>query len=205
MYYGQAGFLNNNIDVKYYKELQKEYEFLRAKFSLENLEVSLWKFMRLRPRNFPTIRISQLANLLSNHPRLFSKIIEVERIQEIYNLFKVEASPYWNKHYRFGDEKGDDKIKALGKTTIDSIIINVIVPFTFVYGKAKSTQKLIDKSIFLLELVKPEKNTILKNWEKLGLKASNSFQTQSLLELKNNYCSEKKCLNCSIGAKILQQ
>jgi len=202
--YGQAGYLEIDVEDEYYQKLKKEYVFLKSKFNLSSLDKSLWKLLRLRPSNFPTIRIAQLADLLSRQTRLFAKVIEAESIKEIQKHFKIQDSEYWNTHYQFGEEAKNEKEKKLGITTINSIIINVIVPFTFVYGKAKNNEQLIDKALKLLESIKAENNVIIKNWESLGVKSINAMQTQSLLELKNNYCSQKKCLTCSIGNKILQ-
>jgi len=202
--YGQAGYLEEDIEDEYYQKLKKEYVFLKAKFELKPLEKSIWKMLRLRPSNFPTIRISQLANLLNNHTRFFSKVVEAESIKELQAYFKMQASEYWNTHYQFGEKVKSEQGKKLGIATINNIIINVIVPFTFVYGKAKQDEKLVDKSLKLLESIKAENNSIIKSWLDLGVKSSNAMQTQSLLELKNNYCSQKKCLTCSIGNEILQ-
>ncbi|MEJ6736232.1 MAG: DUF2851 family protein [Flavobacteriales bacterium] len=202
--YGQAGYLESDIEDEYYVKLKKEYQFLKAKFELVSLDKTIWKMLRLRPGNFPTIRISQLANLLSIKTRLFSKVLAAETVVELQNLFNAKTSDYWKTHYQFNETVENDTEKKLGIATINSIIINVIVPFTFVYGKAKQNEKLVDKSLNLLESIKAENNIIIKNWKALGVKSSNAMQTQSLIELKNNYCSQKKCLNCSIGNKILQ-
>ena len=203
--YGQAGYLDDNLEDEYFSKLKKEYHFLKSKFDLTPLDKSLWKLLRLRPSNFPTIRISQLANLMNNHTRLFARIIEAKSVKELQQLFIVQASMYWDTHYQFGAEVKDKKIKKIGINTINNIIINVIVPFTFVYGKAKQNEELVNKSLSLLENIKAENNSIIKKWTELGVKSSNAMQTQSLIELKNNYCSQKKCLNCSIGNKIIQQ
>ncbi len=203
--FGQGGYLDSDVEDEYFLKLKKEYHFLKSKFDLTSLDNSVWKMLRMRPSNFPTLRISQLANLLSRETRMFSKMIETESIKEIQDIFKVEASEYWNCHYQFGKLVEEDKKKKIGINTINSIIINVIVPFTFVYGKKNQKEELVDKSLNLLESIKAENNSIIKKWNELGLKTSNAMQTQSLLELKNNYCSQKKCLNCSIGNKILQQ
>ena len=187
-----------------YLEMLKEYHFLKAKFDLVPLEFSIWKMLRLRPSNFPTIRISQLANLLNQQTRFFSKVISVTNIKELQMLFQIQASVYWDTHYQFGVETANDKTKRLGITTINSIIINVVVPFIFVYGKAKQDEELVEKALKLLESLKTENNIIIKKWSNLGVKSTNAMQSQSLIELKNNYCSQKKCLICSIGNKILQ-
>lgn len=203
--YGQSGYLEEEIEDEYYNKLKKEYHFLKSKFGLTPLDKSLWKLLRLRPSNFPTIRIAQLASLLSNNTRLFSKIIETESVKELQQLFYVQASEYWKSHYQFREAVKENKVKKIGINTINNIIINVIVPFTFVYGKVKQNEKLVEKSLNLLENIKAEDNSIIKNWSDLGVKSGNAMQTQSLLELKNNYCSQKKCLNCSIGNQIIQQ
>ena len=202
--YGQAGFLDQEIADEYHQKLKKEYHFLKAKFDLVPLEFSIWKMLRLRPSNFPTIRISQLANLLNQQTRFFSKVISVTNIKELQMLFQIQASVYWDTHYQFGVETANDKTKRLGITTINSIIINVVVPFIFVYGKAKQDEELVEKALKLLESLKTENNIIIKKWSNLGVKSTNAMQSQSLIELKNNYCSQKKCLICSIGNKILQ-
>lgn len=202
--FGQAGYLEGNTTDEYFQKLKKEYSFLKSKFNLTPLEISVWKFLRLRPSNFPTLRIAQLSNLLNKEARLFSKIIETSSIKEIQGIFQVEASEYWNSHYQFGKLVEIDSEKKIGISTINSIIINVIVPFTFVYGKEHQKEELVDKALNLLENIKPESNIIIKKWNELGVKSSNAMDTQSLIELKNNYCYQKKCLNCSIGNKILQ-
>jgi hypothetical protein len=211
--FGQSGYLEDESrsddyrdsgEDDYFIKLKKEYHFLKSKFGLTSFDKSLWKLLRLRPSNFPTIRISQLANLLCNHTRLFSKIIELESVKELQQLFYIQASDYWDTHYQFNKKVKDKKIKKIGINTINNIIINVIVPFTFVYGKAKQDGNLINKSLSLLENVKPENNSIIKKWAELGVKSDNAMETQSLIELKNNYCSQKKCLNCSVGNNLLR-
>ncbi len=202
--FGQAGYLEGNIEDGYFQKLKKEYNFLKSKFALTPLDSSMWKLLRLRPSNFPSLRISQVSNLLSKKTRLFSKIIEAESVIDIQEFFKVEASEYWNSHYQFGKLVEENKKKKIGINTINSIIINVIVPFTFVYGKQNQKEELVDKALKLLESVKAENNAIIKKWNELGVKTNNAMQTQSLIELKTNYCSQKKCLNCGIGNKILQ-
>ena len=203
--FGQAGYLTKEIEDEYHQKLKKEYHFLKSKFDLTPLDKSLWKLLRLRPSNFPTIRIAQLAQLLSMSTRVFSKIIDAESVKEMQELYYVQASEYWDKRYQFGELGKDEQQKKIGINKINNIIINVIVPFTFVYGKANQDEKLVNKALKLLENIKAENNSIIKNWTELGVKSSNAMHTQSLLELKNNYCSQKKCLNCSIGNKIIQQ
>lgn len=205
LYFGQAGFLEDEINDEYTIRLQKEYQFLKAKFSLKPIDKSLWKLLRLRPANFPTIRISQLANLLNTETRLFAKILETNSVTEVEKIFKTEASEYWKTHYQFGVVVENTSTKKVGKTLINALIINVVVPFLFVYGKQKQDEKLKDKALNFLENVKSENNSIITNWRELNVVSNNAMDSQALLELKNNYCSQKKCLNCIIGSKILQQ
>ena len=201
--FGQAGFLNDHIQEAYCLKLVKEYQFLKNKFKLTPLNKSIWKFLRMRPANFPTIRISQLANLLSKTPRLFNAVIEATSCQEVANLFTSTASKYWDTHYQFGMESTHKQIKKIGASTLNNIMINVVVPMIFVYGKSINNEELTHKSIQWLSQLKPEKNAILSKWATLNIDIKNAMDTQALIELKNNYCSEKKCLNCSIGNKLL--
>ena len=205
LFYGQAGFLEENYTDEYYQKLKKEYQFLKAKFKLKPIDKSCWKLLRLRPSNFPTIRISQMANLMSTNSRIFAKIIEAKTIKEVQKYFITHASNYWNKHYQFGVETKNTNTKNLGITTINNIIINVVVPFTFVYGKVKNDELLIEKSLEMLVNIAPESNSIVEKWDEIGIKAKNAMQTQSLIELKKNYCIKKKCLTCSVGNYILRQ
>ena len=205
LYFGQAGFLEEEWDDTYFLKLKKEYQFLKAKFQLTLIDKSLWKLLRLRPANFPTIRIAQLANLLLKNSRMFSAILGAPSVIDIQQLFKTEASVYWDTHYQFAKKAKDDKKKKLGKTGIDNIIINVVVPILFVYAKQKNEETIKQKALSYLEFLPSENNVIIKKWKLLGVKSNNTLHSQALLELKNNYCSQKKCLNCSIGNNILKK
>lgn len=199
---GQAGFLNEHFSDKYLIQLQNEYLFLQKKFKLKPLEKHLWKFLRLRPANFPTIRISQFANLIYNSKHLFSKILEAKAINDIANFFKVSSSEFWNTHYTF-EKQSPYNIKSLGNDTINNIIINTVVPFLFAYGKFKKEDEYINRAMQFLEGLGEESNSIVTKWKEIGIKPHSAFQTQALLQLKNEYCSNKKCLECAVGAKLL--
>lgn len=202
--FGQAGMLGNNTDDSYYQELKKEYIFLAGKYKLVPIDAYLWRFMRLRPANFPTIRISQFADLIANSSHLFSKILEYESFEKLIKLFNVAASDYWNTHFTFGKES-EKKAKKLGKTGIHLILINTIAPFLFVYGRKKNEQAYIDKAIKLLDQIPGERNAITRLWADLELNTNTAFNTQALLHLKNKYCDKKQCLSCGIGHAILNQ
>lgn len=203
LFFGQAGFLNECYEDEYYIKLKKEYDFLQNKFNLSPMDKSVWKFLRLRPYNFPTIRIAQVAQLFVKQSRMFNDIVSKQNLGDIKTLFNVSASEYWNTHYNFNVISKQDITKQLGALTINSIIINVVIPILFKYGKNNNNEEIISKSLQWLEELEPENNVIIKNWGNLNVIPKSALQTQALIELKNNYCSEKKCLNCNIGNKLL--
>lgn len=201
--FGQAGLLNEHLEDKYLQALQNEYVFLKHKFKLDSIDAHLWKFLRLRPVNFPTIRIAQFANLIFNSSHLFSKIIETEKLPALKKLMNVDVSEYWHAHYVF-DKVSKLKTKRLGEDAVNNIIINTIVPFLFVYGRQKNEEKYVERALHFLEQTAGENNSIIKKWDSLQLPVKTAYSTQALLQLKNNYCSAKKCLSCSIGNYLLK-
>jgi hypothetical protein len=203
--FGQAGFLEDDFsDDSYYIALKNEYAFLRTKYHLKPIDKHLWKFLRLRPRNFPTIRLAQLAEIIKKQANLFSAFIEAENIQSLIKLLNVQVAEYWQNHFEFGKDSTPLK-KTLGLKSAHSIIINAIVPILFAYSNYSGKEELKEKAIEFLEHIEPEKNSIINNWMELGIKPQSALESQALLELKNEYCSQKKCLNCSIGNAILKQ
>lgn len=199
--FGQSGLINDTTDG-YSRNLFTEYNFLQKKYFLKPVEPHLWKFMRLRPYNFPTIRIAQFAALINNSSHLFSKILEAENINTLENLFKATASAYWDNHYNFGHQSVN-KIKILAPGSIHLLLVNTVIPFIFVYGKMKKLPDYKDKAVSFLENLKPEKNNVINKWRELGLIPLNAFETQALLQLKNEYCQIRKCLSCSIGNRLI--
>ncbi|PCJ80023.1 MAG: hypothetical protein COA57_15160 [Flavobacteriales bacterium] len=200
---GQAGFLEENFADDYPNQLKKEYDFLKNKFKLQPLDKSLLKFLRLRPPNFPTIRISQLANLIHRSSSLFSKIIEAKNSAAIIELFQVETSEYWRTHYVF-DKHSSERKKQLGESAVNGILINTVAPFLFVYGQQKGEDVFKTNAFKLLENLPEEKNAIINRWKELNISARDAYRSQALLQLKNEYCNAKKCLHCAIGNKILR-
>ncbi|MGB3948285.1 MAG: DUF2851 family protein [Bacteroidia bacterium] len=201
--FGQAGFLNQHYNDAYLQNLQNEYVFLKHKFKLNAIDEHLWKFLRLRPVNFPTIRIAQFANLVFNSSHLFSKIIEINTFTELKKLMNVDVSEYWQTHYMF-DKASTAKTKHLGEEALNNIIINTVVPFLFVYGKQKDNEKYCERALQFLEQTPGENNSIIKKWEVLKMPIKTAYSTQALLQLKNEYCTSKKCLNCSVGNYLLK-
>jgi hypothetical protein len=202
--FGQAGFLEVELQDEYPLKLKKEYDFLRKKYNLKPIENYLWKFMRLRPQNFPTIRLAQFAALIVQSNHLFSKILEIKDINALRALFTdIKVNDYWEDHYRF-DVVSKPIVKTLGAGSIDILLINTLALFLFSYGKQHQQQYYISRSLKLLENLPAEQNNITEDFVNLGLKINNAFESQALLELKNNYCNYKKCLQCGVGNKILK-
>jgi hypothetical protein len=199
--FGQAGLLDLDIENAYLKKMKEKYDFLKHKHQLDNNQVIKSKYFRLRPPNFPTLRLSQFATLYTEKPSLFSKIIEIKSIEDYYDLFAVSASSYWDSHFNFGVSSFKRK-KNLTKAFIDLLLINTIIPVLFSYGKYTGK----DNSEELLKLaasISSEKNNIIKKFNELRPSSKNGLHSQALLQLKNEYCNQKKCLKCVIGNSIL--
>jgi len=205
MLFGNSGLLNEQLlGDDYYINLREEYSFLYRKYKLKGIESHLWKFMRLRPGNFPTVRISQFAALIHQSHGLFSKIIEIENLGELKKLFEVKASEYWNLHYNFNKISIRNSVKELGDSSVNMLIINVVIPFLFVYGEKQNKEFLKNRALEFLEQLPSEVNSIIEKWGKMGVNSHSAFESQALLQLKNKYCERKKCLNCQIGVKLVR-
>lgn len=202
--FGQSGLLTGPFEEEYPQQLQKEYQFLRRKYKLQPLPPQSWKFLRLRPANFPTLRIAQLCTLLFQTYSLFSKVMAALSMAEVEHIFEVKLSNYWWTHYTF-DKASDKKRKALGRQAIHLIFINTIAPFLFLYGQRKGEEKYQERALELLEATHPEANAVIRRWKALGATAESAFQTQALLQLKNEYCDKKRCLECAVGNAVLQR
>jgi hypothetical protein len=201
--FGCAGLLQDDFEDDYPNQLKTEFRFLQKKYQLSHMEPHLWKFLRLRPVNFPTIRIAQFAALIHKSVNLLSKIVEAVNVKELRSFFDVSASEYWNSHYNF-DKPAKNQVKNLGASAVDVIILNSVAQMLFFYSKIKGLPEFQDKAISHLLEMKPENNSIVSGWHSLGVKAENAFESQALIELKNSYCKQKKCLQCNIGTKLLR-
>ncbi|MDR1761366.1 MAG: DUF2851 family protein [Bacteroidales bacterium] len=202
--FGQAGLLLGEIDDRFYKELQNEYNFLQKKYALIPMSGSEWKFSRMRPSNFPTLRIAQLAQLLFQSHSITSKILECRSIGELEQLFSVQLHGFWLNHYSFSHTSPTRK-KSLGETTVHSIIINTIVPFLFAYGTYHSNDDIKQRALDFLETLPAERNAIITLWDDCSVQCKSSFRSQALLQLYNEYCAQRKCLQCAIGKKIISK
>ncbi|MEE4175881.1 MAG: DUF2851 family protein [Bacteroides sp.] len=201
--FGQASLLSEDLKDIYPRTLLKEYRHQAIKHDLKPIDRGLWKFARLRPLNFPTIRIAQFAMLFHQSGHLFRNLLETRKANDIQRQLRVQASPYWNEHYVF-DRKTARKEKPLGKDAINNIIINTLAPVLFIYGRQNMRQDLCDKAMDLLQGTPPENNAIIRNWNSIGVKAQHAADTQALIECKKYYCTPKRCLHCPIGHLILK-
>lgn len=202
--FGQAGFLEDEFTDDYPNKLKTEYQFLRKKYNLNPLEKHLWKFARMRPLNFPTIRLAQFAALVVNSNHLFSKIIEIVDVNNLRSLFTdIAVNLYWENRYRF-DAEAKRVAKNMGESSVNNLLLNTLAVFLFTYGKKYQQQRYVSRSLQLLEQLPAESNNIIDDFDILGVKVKTAFESQALLELKNSYCAHKKCLQCGIGNKILK-
>jgi len=205
--FGTAGLLDEGlfreaVNDKYYLDLLKEYRILSSKYSLNKVHGWQWKFSRLRPANFPTVRISQLAAMLSVSGGIFSKSLEATNLTELRMLFGVTASAYWDDHYVFG-KRCRAYPKTAGKQASDLLLINAVIPAIFAVGKVRDSVETCERAISFLEEIAPEDNTIISEWAKTGIAADSAFISQGLLHLRNSYCRKRRCLECRIGAKLI--
>ena len=204
IFFGQAGILEDSDGDGYYLRLKKEYTYLQHKFGLIPMDASLWRFLRLRPANFPHIRIAQLACLYHRAYGLLSRIMETETLQGVRDILKGGTSEYWLTHYTFGGSS-PSRPKALSNTSLDLLIINTVVTFLYAYGLHKGNPVLCARAGSFLEELKAENNYITRMWEQYGMKASNAADSQALIQLKKEYCDKKKCLYCRIGYEYLKR
>jgi hypothetical protein len=199
---GQAGLLDETFNEEYPKLLQREYRFLQKKYQLKPVSVRPF-FLRMRPANFPTIRLSQLAMLIHTSSHLFSKVRETNDLNEVMQMLNVAANDYWHYHYRL-DEPGDYRRKQLGKQMVENIVINTIIPVLFSYGLYNKEESIKDKSVQWLSGLSAEKNIITNKWTSYHVSNKNALESQALIELKKIYCEQKFCLDCSVGTALLR-
>lgn len=204
IFFGQAGILEDSDGDGYYLRLKKEYTYLQHKFGLIPMDASLWRFLRLRPANFPHIRIAQLACLYHRAYGLLSRIMETETLQGVRDILKGGTSEYWLTHYTFGGSS-PSRPKTLSNTSLDLLIINTVVTFLYAYGLHKGNRVLCARAGSFLEELKAENNYITRMWEQCGMKASNAADSQALIQLKKEYCDKKKCPYCRIGYEYLKR
>ncbi|MFD0994200.1 DUF2851 family protein [Tenacibaculum geojense] len=200
--FGQAGFLEETtLEDPYYKSLQEEYKYLQHKFRLKSISKINFQFFRMRPANFPTIRLAQLIGLYHHHHNLFVKLMNTQSLEDFYNVFNISIHEYWKTHYTF-DKTSKKSAKKITKSMVDLLVINTIVPLQFVWQQSRGALNQ-EKILQLIKEIKPEKNAIISKFSDIKIPSNNAFETQALLQLKNNYCTLKRCLQCAIGNSLI--
>ena len=202
--FGIAGFLKDPSSDKYYMKLFEEYNFLKHKYSFKEMNIAQWKFMRMRPANFPSLRIAQLAVIPDQWDQLTEQLFYQSSANKLTEILQRPVNLYWKTHFRF-NKSTKEKSDRMGLTMVNNIIINTFVPFLYAYGKAHGNEEQQESALETLQQTKVEKNNIISGWKALDLKPENAFETQGLIELKNEYCAFKKCLTCKIGVWMLNQ
>ena len=208
IFLGQAGLLDDALVAPerrddYFVRLQKEYAYLRHKFSLTPMDARMWRFLRLRPQNFPHVRLSQLVELHHSRRMDFSRLMEAPDEPALRGLLRAQVTPYWETHYTFGGESAQ-RSKALRDTSIDLLIINTVAPLLFAYGRHTADERLCERAMTLLESLKPEHNFITRSWERAGIRSENAADSQALIQLRHSYCDAKDCLRCRFGAEYVK-
>jgi len=202
--FGQAGMLETKTKDEYITSLFQEYSFLSQKYSIHDrrLNSSQWKFLRLRPANFPTLRIAQFASLIVSNS-LFSRFVEIDSFQTLQSILSVSPSDYWRSHFHFA-RKSKSEVHLFGQTSKENVIINTIVPLLVAYGRTKDDQRYVDRAMDILQHIPAEVNKITKTWTALGMSIKSSFDSQALIEQYNNLCQKRNCLNCVVGVSLLR-
>lgn len=214
IFMGQAGLLQlealperyqqEALKEGYFTKLRNEYQYLAHKFSLEPMAFQRWRFLRLRPQNFPYVRLSQLANLYYQRKAGFSQLIDCEDMGALRECLSTRVTPYWETHYSFGSESVPST-KHLSPFSISLLVINTCVPILFAYGRHASREALCDRAFDFLEQLKAENNHIVRMWQECGMEVKTAGDSQALIQLKREYCDRRDCLRCRIGYEFLRK
>ncbi|MDD2645204.1 MAG: DUF2851 family protein [Bacteroides sp.] len=203
LFLGQAGLLKDaSIQDDYFSALQREYAFLKSKFNCQEMEMEWWRFLRLRPRNFPYIRLAQLAYWCHSKEGIASELLELNTPDEFFERMQVQTSLYWDTHYSLG-KQSKMKIKCLGKTSLRLLLINTIVSYLFAYGEYHNQSCYKERAQALLEQLKAEDNRITRSWDGAGVPVHTAADSQGLIQLQKKYCDCNKCLYCRFGYRYL--
>ncbi|MBC6995622.1 DUF2851 family protein [Neolewinella lacunae] len=203
--FGQSGLLPTPEEGEdaYVTLVRREYDLLRVKYALQPMPAAAWRYLRLRPNNFPTVRIAQLAAMLHRTGQLFGKSLAAADAKELENMFEVGLSNYWRTHFRFGKE-GHPGSRRLGTDTVQSILINTIAPALVAYGRSRLDERYAERAYALLAELPAEANNVIRRWEQMGFVPQSAADSQALLQLKTDYCEKSRCMECAIGCQLLQ-
>ena len=202
--FGCSGFLEGNRSEDYFQELQKQFHYLKHKYQLKRMNPVEWKFLRLRPAHFPTLRIAQLCALLHKHQRWFSTLMECKNIADFHSFFELECSSFWKTHYHFGHSTDRSVSHTIGFQLQDVLLINAIIPLMFSYGRMQAQAIYEYRAVELLENIKPESNVISRMWKKYNFALNHAGHSQAGIQLFREYCQKKQCTHCMIGHKLLR-
>ena len=207
IFFGQAGLLEAEGDPadRYYQALRREYQFLRLKFTLQPMDVHAWKFLRLRPQNFPHIRIAQLAMMYYQQQLNLSRLLQTTEPDDVKTLLSTRVSDYWQTHYTFDSVSSAPSEKRLSDQSLELLIINAVVPMLFCYGRYMNDESVTERAVRLLEQLRPERNSVVRCWQTAGVEPANAADTQALLQLHTAYCLKRDCLRCRFGYQYLQR
>ncbi len=201
--FGQSGILSSaKEEDMYVSEMKQRYRHFQRKYSLHPLDGHVWKYGRLRPSNFPDIRIAQFSSLVFQKESRLASVLDNLSVQYLSNVFQVSASAYWDDHYRLGKLADIKKKKYYGESSVYNILINAIIPFLFSYADRKGDHVMREKALALLEDIPAENNRIIRQWKEMQVLPVNALESQALLEIFNNYCRSRRCLDCKIGSKL---
>ena len=213
IFMGQAGLLEldtvpahyqqDALNDGYFARLRNEYQYLAHKFQLKPMDAAQWKFLRLRPQNFPHIRLSQLANLYYQQKAGLSQLLECKTVEQLKQLLSSHVTPYWETHYTFGSLSSKNE-KHLSYGSLNLLIINTAIPMLFAMGRHRQNEELCDRAFDLLEQLRPENNYIIRMWQQCGLEVRSAGDSQALIQLKKEYCDKRDCLRCRIGYEYLR-
>ena len=202
LFFGRLNLLNDSFQENYPNDLKKNWNYQKVKYQLETIYLSQIQFFKVRPDNFPTLRLAQLAQLYQNQKQLFQDLIVSDNFDLIFKIFDIQISNYWKNHYRF-ELESPPKNKKITKSFIENIFINTIIPLKFAYFKQNSQWDQMDQLTELMQKLSPEKNNITEKFIQFGVSHNNAFDSQALLHLKSNYCDSQKCLDCMVGSWLL--
>lgn len=214
IFMGQAGLLELATVPKHYQQdalndgylakLRNEYQYLAHKFSMKPMDAARWNFLRLRPQNFPHIRLSQLANLYYQRKAGLSQLVECKTVDQLKTLLSTHVTPYWETHYTFGSLSAKNE-KHLSSGSLNLLMINTAIPMLFAVGRHRQKEELCDRAFDLLEQLKPENNHIIRMWQQCGLPVQSAGDSQALIQLKKEYCDKRDCLRCRFGYEYLKR
>ena len=214
IFMGQAGLLDlqavperyqtDAMNDGYFTRLRNEYLYLAHKFSMKPMNFATWRFLRLRPQNFPYIRIAQLAQLYYDRKSGLSELLECKTVEAVQQLLSTHVTPYWETHYVFGAES-PKSTKHLSRSSLNLLTINTAVPMLFAVGRHRQKEELCDRAFDFLEQLKAEQNHIVRMWKECGLEAASAGDSQALIQLKREYCDKRDCLRCRFGYEYLRR